>query len=46
MLPEYRLEAFEAFRPKAPRPTVAEAAAAEAAARKPAGEPQLDFSVA
>jgi len=46
MLPEYRLEDFEAFRPKAPRPTVAEMEAAEAAARKPAGEPQLDFSVA
>jgi ATP-dependent RNA helicase DeaD len=46
MLPEYRLEDFEAFRPKTPRPTVAEMEAAEAAARKPAGEPQLDFSVA
>jgi ATP-dependent RNA helicase DeaD len=43
MLPEYRLEDFEACRPRAPRPTVAEAAAA---AEKPASEPQLDFSVA
>ncbi len=43
MLPEYRLEDFEAFRPRAPRQTVEEAAAA---AQKPASEPQLDFSVA
>jgi ATP-dependent RNA helicase DeaD len=42
MLPEYKLEDFEAFRPRTPRPTVEEAAAAQ----KPAAEPQLDFSVA
>jgi ATP-dependent RNA helicase DeaD len=43
MLPEYKLEDFEAFRPRAPRPTVDEAAAAESPADR---EPQLDFSVA
>jgi ATP-dependent RNA helicase DeaD len=41
MLPEYRYENFEAFRPRAPRPTVE-----ELAAQRPVPEPQLDFSVA
>ena len=45
MLPEYKLEDFEAFRPRSPRPTVEEAAA-DAAAKKPADEPELNFSVA
>ncbi len=46
MLPEYRLEDFEACRPRAPRLTVDEAKAAEDRARKGADEPRLDFSVA
>jgi ATP-dependent RNA helicase DeaD len=41
MLPEYRIEDFEAFRPRAPRPTVD-----EIAAQRAEPEPQLDFSVA
>ena len=43
ILPEYRIEDFEAFRPRAPRQTVDEIAAQRAAAEP---EPQLDFSVA
>jgi ATP-dependent RNA helicase DeaD len=43
ILPEYRIEDFEAFRPRAPRQTVDEIAAQRAA---DAPEPQLDFSVA
>ena len=41
MLPEYRLGDFEAFRPRAPRPTLEEVAAERAEA-----PPQLDFTVA
>ena len=43
MLPEYRVEDFEAFRPRERRPTVDELAAKRAAVES---EPQLDFSVA
>jgi ATP-dependent RNA helicase DeaD len=43
MLPEYRVEDFEAFRPRAPRPTVDESVAQGAVAEN---ESQLDFSVA
>jgi ATP-dependent RNA helicase DeaD len=43
MLPEYRIEDFESFRPRERRPTVDELAAQRAAVE---GEPQLDFSVA
>lgn len=43
MLPEYRMDDFEGFRPRAPRPTVDEAVAQSAF---PKNEPQLDFSVA
>ncbi len=41
MLPEYRVDDFEAFRPRAPRPTVE-----ELEAQRPKAEPLLDFSVA
>lgn len=41
MLPEYRIEDFEAFRPRAPRLTVE-----EMEAQRPVHEPLLDFSVA
>jgi ATP-dependent RNA helicase DeaD len=43
MLPEYRIEDFESFRPRERRPTVDELAAQRATVE---GEPQLDFSVA
>ncbi len=43
MLPEYRVEDFEAFRPRERRPTVDELAAKRTAVES---EPQLDFSVA
>jgi ATP-dependent RNA helicase DeaD len=39
ILPEYRIDDFESYRPRAPRPTVEQAA-------KPPAEPQYDFSVA
>jgi ATP-dependent RNA helicase DeaD len=42
MLPEYRMDDFEAFRPRAPRPTVDELAAQQ----RPDSKPELDFSVA
>lgn len=40
ILPEYRIEDFEAFRPRAPRPTID-----EIAAQRPADEPEPQFDV-